>query len=1266
MTSSMSKFYIDEIINSLVQEHASVLVGAGFSKNADPANESVHSVMPNWTELIDTFCDKLGIPNDNDSRKYLSTLSIAQEIEDTYGRPFLDQMIANAMNDDAYIPSDIHISLMSLPWTDVFTTNYDTLLERAASQVAVRKYYPIYDQRDLLYSSGKHRIIKLHGSIPSHKPYIITEEDFRRYPYDNAPFVNTVQQSLLENTFCLVGFSGDDPNFLKWIGWIHDNLGLKNSPKIFLITKQAPSAAKIKNLNGKNIELVVLDDLVDDEEYQEFCVNDSVKESFRKLFKHIATEVKNRKQQMDNWPNGLIQHPVYSNGNEEKCYQLLKKIHGLYPGWIIVPFKKYENISRILFDLSEFEIGIERKEKKFEFEITYEYCWLSSIIARPLFEDDLQWVSAVVHRYEKKINDDPLFKSNDKLYRFILLYMLRSYRINELDKEWRNTYEKLKALKLEIEEKNQLVYEDILHDIYQLRFDNIGKKAETIVTDQNQSVWALRKAGFLAMEGSYSEAKSIIQDALHIIRKNISTKTEEHNYRYLSIESCLVSLFNYIIQVENFESMTSGNPEEFEEEHDKNGSVNFIWRDQNDHYEDILSDQYVFEPQSGEHPTFDIGRITYHSTIGALDKNALHAYEFLGFRELTGIPFRLGNVVSKKGSLGAAKRICPYSQMYPLILAVLADDVDIIKKVCNREYIASISAEKINNLGDSCITSMTRAMDLFASTGKSWYVRNIRDYPLNIMPEVLSRLSSRCSDEKHEALVILLEKMYLYSHKDGIGNISSYVMRLINTISVRMLLDNIDVFLALPVFSENALENNNFPECFIYIFDRLSNLIVDSDGKFKKLQMSKKGEASLEQLLAQTNDPELRRPVIRRLTYIFQLFNLNKDDKEKIREVISSPENMRDGIPYLGDFYSSTIAEFLGTDDSIAGNKTESTKQVCHEGTFNSSNDLDDLIGEESAKKLVNQTIENSRKKLMANVKHAAEESSNTDYSEMLRNGISIANRYNFSEEEILELARELTKLCKKVIKGINDGFPITIGFGKVSSEGTLRYSGELLGECILKAQLATEDTCYQNEQAVELYDVLHDNKAPCSLLGWCVNKNDRETILKHGLFDGSNKKATEAANAIVRLTHYGIPVSDEIIRLLVDALITTDSYTIGSYVLALEFLIQKGKVSDKQEQEIADSLPKIIELTRFDENDDEQDAANKVFYRRTASMLAHRMYCEFIDKGQTIPDGVMAWKKLSESSEEFAEVRNCWEELDDLLSRSNPPEISVHSDPER
>ena len=48
-----------------------------------------------------------------------------------------------------------------------------------------------------------------------------------------APFVNTVQQAMMENLVLLIGFSGDDPNFLHWSGWVRDNLGA-SAPKIYL------------------------------------------------------------------------------------------------------------------------------------------------------------------------------------------------------------------------------------------------------------------------------------------------------------------------------------------------------------------------------------------------------------------------------------------------------------------------------------------------------------------------------------------------------------------------------------------------------------------------------------------------------------------------------------------------------------------------------------------------------------------------------------------------------------------------------------------------------------------------------------------------------------------------------------------------------------------------------------------------------------------------------------------------------------------------
>ena len=99
-------------------------------------------------------------------------------------------------------------------------------------QVVDRGYNTVVDM-DQIPLANRPRIVKLHGSLPAQFPLIFAEEDYRTYPTEFAPFVNTVQQAMMETVFCLIGFSGNDPNFLHWSGWVRDNLGA-SAPKIYL------------------------------------------------------------------------------------------------------------------------------------------------------------------------------------------------------------------------------------------------------------------------------------------------------------------------------------------------------------------------------------------------------------------------------------------------------------------------------------------------------------------------------------------------------------------------------------------------------------------------------------------------------------------------------------------------------------------------------------------------------------------------------------------------------------------------------------------------------------------------------------------------------------------------------------------------------------------------------------------------------------------------------------------------------------------------
>jgi len=98
--------------------------------------------------------------------------------------------------------------LMELPWPmSSYKLRY--LLER--TEVPGRSYQPVTRRRSL--PQRLHALVKLHGSFPAQTPFIITEEDYRLS--EKVCLVRQLSAAVADrNAFVLIGFSGDDPNFL--------------------------------------------------------------------------------------------------------------------------------------------------------------------------------------------------------------------------------------------------------------------------------------------------------------------------------------------------------------------------------------------------------------------------------------------------------------------------------------------------------------------------------------------------------------------------------------------------------------------------------------------------------------------------------------------------------------------------------------------------------------------------------------------------------------------------------------------------------------------------------------------------------------------------------------------------------------------------------------------------------------------------------------------------------------------------------------------
>ena len=232
---------------------ASVMIGSGFSRNARKNRPGAPDI-PLWADLARALAKSLSASRDEPEGD-ADPLELAQEYEEAFGRTRLHQFLSESVRDEDFSPGEFHRRLLKLPWRDVFTTNWDTLLEQCLP--LPERAYSLVSSADHLPLRAPPRIVKLHGSLPGTFPLIVTNDDYESYQGKFAPFVNTVQQSMMETVFLLLGFSGEDPNFRQWLGWVRKNLG-GSAPRIYLAHWPDLSGPRREELREKNVVLIDL------------------------------------------------------------------------------------------------------------------------------------------------------------------------------------------------------------------------------------------------------------------------------------------------------------------------------------------------------------------------------------------------------------------------------------------------------------------------------------------------------------------------------------------------------------------------------------------------------------------------------------------------------------------------------------------------------------------------------------------------------------------------------------------------------------------------------------------------------------------------------------------------------------------------------------------------------------------------------------------------------------------------------------------------
>lgn len=707
---------------------AAVLVGAGFSRNAVAARATA-GTMPGWNDIYAEMVAELypaGSPGADRTREWLlrqtgstsAYLRVAEEYEAQFRRGGLDKLILRHVPDQQFEPGELHRQLLQLPWADVMTTNWDTLLERAAQEVEERVYDVVRTAEEIPETRAP-RIIKLHGSFPSSRPFIFTEEDFRTYPTRFAPFVNLAQQLAMENTLVLLGFSGDDPNFLYWSGWVRDRLGAK-APLIYLVGALDLSSSKRRMLEGRGVQPIDLARLPEFAAWPDTLRVQNANQWFLERLRASEPYPSRR------WPRPhagfvpplrfVVPRPDSSappgddglTGGDaasklKRLVEHCRQTRLVYPGWVVAPLETANYVwSRLRIGLLEVAAAIPGLPPVERLDALYEFDWQLQVSLVPL---SLVLGGQAAHLLDELEPDfDSLDGHRADKFRALVLSVVRQAREEGDDALFRRWADWLTPrVALRGEERDRLTYEQCLQRRANLDFAALESQVSAWQVD-GDPYWNVRRAGLLYDLGRDEEASELSVQALNEIRRR--TSRGANDIPSWSRESYAMLLRSSFLYGDTGSwSAHKATRDRFDQRQDLLATRGCTGRQDFFRLTEALNQvpPPLLDPVE-RRTRFDIGSSSVKLRFaGASDaERRLLAYRAVRFLDETGIPSRMPNVKVGAQILEHASRwlidVEPNAAIDALMRGGEKPGSDTFEEIFNRSTVASVDPHEADRL----------------------------------------------------------------------------------------------------------------------------------------------------------------------------------------------------------------------------------------------------------------------------------------------------------------------------------------------------------------------------------------------------------------------------------------------------------------------------------------------------------------------------------------------------------------------------------------
>lgn len=957
-----------------------LMIGSGFSRNAERISQDTPP-FPLWSDLCQVIL-RATHPNGSLSKleydkkiqqliKESDPLQVAQDFQDLFGSSALDELLIQAIPDLQYIPGNLHTLMLTLPWSDVFTTNYDTLLERTLPKVYERKYdivSTIYD----IPQKMKPRIVKLHGSFPSYRPFIISRNEYKEYPERFAPFTNIVRQSIMENTFCLIGFSSDDPNFKQWKDWVYENLR-EYQPHIYLCGILDLTENKRKKLLIENITPIDLGPLFPKNEWIDpdlrhknalewFALNlmyGAPQNPMRWPSPSEKTHWKPSNQMIPEIPPGpprlpelnfsFLESSNLTVAQLEEVNQKWKNQREYYPGWTIAP---YDNRKNLLEYTLRWVNGVLNSINNIpppqDIFLLSELNWRIETSLIPVFSNWAEIYEQILlsyNPYPKLVkNEKGIYTPDHTEYKEFDWNTIGKYWVNLIfplirEDRWDQKHEKFQfwidlieqVVKLNTDWYLRWYYEKCLYSLSKFDQINLRQLLKNWPKYHNLPFFEVKRAALLAELGELNEAKEITEKALSDIRLKLHSNPD--NFLFLSQEGWTMLLLQSIQYEELVLSKKYSEAlnvrSKFRDRWDRIAIFNSNPWQEVEKLQFILNNDLPSElPEYTTNMEFDPGKTThtYHLFSSSSFERRTPAFAFIRIFEDVGLPVNCGPMsMFHETLLNAAKWIEPYSSPWAISMMIRTGNEKGVGEFFNRSRIVLMTDDQINSHFILLSVSLKQSLENLGDIGlESIKEKSFSNLQVKITTELLSRLAFRLSKKQIDELLNIANELYLWNIKnqnvDFYRSLNNLYKRTLYSMRDLEIVERLKLLLDLPIFDPL----NNQHQSHYYLADPFSfiewnqNTIIP-----EKIRLDLTNNITKLLDLVEKGTINNRTRAIHRLSKLYQIKGLSQIEEEIFGKALWARCDPNTGLPSETDLYDTSFLYMPEPEPGIAHEKVK-------------------------------------------------------------------------------------------------------------------------------------------------------------------------------------------------------------------------------------------------------------------------------------------------------------------------------------------------------